>query len=121
MPKHKILICDDSEGVRESLKLILKDEYELLFACDGNEAVRVTETESPELVLLDIKMPGPNGIETSKQIKKIKPKTKILIVTGYQYANTTQNAAQNGIIDYIIKPFEPEALKQTVKRILKTK
>lgn len=121
MAKAKILICDDSEGVRESLKLILKDEYCLFFACDGYEALKIAESKSPDLVVLDIKMPGLNGIETFKELHKITPLIKVLFVTGYQYTEVARDAIQLGAIDYIVKPFTEQDLKNAVERILKKK
>jgi YesN/AraC family two-component response regulator len=121
MAKQKILVCDDSEGVRESLKLILEEDYKLIFACDGCEALNLIKSASPDLVLMDIKMPKLNGIETLKEIKQIKPKTKILFVTGYQYTDVAQDAIKLGALDYIIKPFSEKDLKTAVKSILKGK
>ncbi|MGD0336048.1 MAG: response regulator [Candidatus Omnitrophota bacterium] len=121
MPKQKILVCDDSEGVRESLKLILENDYKLLFACDGPEALKLVKSASPDLILLDIKMPKLNGIETLKEIKQIRPKTKILFVTGYQYTDVAKDAIKLGALDYIIKPFSEKDLKTAVKSVLKGK
>ncbi|MBI4706925.1 MAG: response regulator [Candidatus Omnitrophica bacterium] len=121
MPKQKILICDDSEGLRESLKLILEDDYKLILACDGEEAVQLTEKECPDLVLLDIKMPRLNGIEALKEIVRLRPQTKVLFITGYQYTDVAKDAIQLGALDYIVKPFEAKDLKETVKKLLKKK
>ena len=121
MAKQKILVCDDSEGVRESLKLILEDDYKLLFACDSCEVLNLVKSSSPDLVLMDIKMPKLNGIETLKEIRQIEPKTKILFVTGYQYTDVAQDAIKLGALDYIIKPFNEKDLKTAVTNILKGK
>ncbi len=118
MDKKKILICDDSEGVRESLKLILEDEYTLAFANDGFEAIVAVKKESPDLVLMDIKMPGLNGIEAIKEIHKFNPKTKIICVSGYQYTESARQALQQGAADYIVKPFEEKEIKEVVKKVL---
>ncbi|MDP2941371.1 MAG: response regulator [Candidatus Omnitrophota bacterium] len=119
MAKKKILICDDSEGVRESLKLIFEDSYELIFADDGFEAIVAAKKEAPDLVLMDIKMPGLNGIEAIKEIHKLNPKTKIICVSGYQYTESARQALQEGAADYIVKPFEEEDIKEVVKKVLK--
>ena len=121
MKKQKILVCDDSEGVRESLKLILENDYELAFANDGTQALKLFKKFSPDLILLDIKMPNLNGIETLKEIKALNPATKVLFVTGYQYTDVAVNAVQLGAADYIVKPFEQKALKSAITRILKKK
>jgi len=121
MSKPKILICDDSEGVRESLKLVLEDEYQLIFACDGMEAIEAVKNQRPDLVLLDIKMPKLNGIEALKEIQQLDNKPKVLFITGYQYTDVAKDAIQLGAIDYIIKPFESCEVKETVKKLLKKK
>ena len=119
MEKERILICDDAEGLRESLRLILEDEYELFFACDGYEAIELVKNEPIDLVLLDIKMPRLNGIETLKAIQGIKQEIKVLFVTGYQYTEIAKDAIQLGAQDYIIKPFSTQEIKTAVKKILK--
>jgi len=119
MAKQKILICDDSEGVRESLKLILEKDYELIFASDGLEAIEKVKRKSPALVILDIKMPKLNGIEALKEMKKLIPNIKALFVTGYQYTDAAKDAVLLGALDYIVKPFKAQELKAAVKKILK--
>lgn len=119
MAKQKILICDDSEGVRESLKLILEDDYDLAFACDGNEAVDCIKKNPPQLAILDIKMPKLNGIDALKKIQESNPGIKVLFVTGYQYAEAAKGALKLGAYDYIVKPFNPQEIKSAVKKILK--
>ncbi|MEK6564207.1 MAG: response regulator [Candidatus Omnitrophota bacterium] len=121
MAKEKIVICDDNEGVRESLRLILEDNYQLAFADNGFAAIEQVKNDSVSLVLLDIKMPRLNGIDTLKEILKIKPKTKVLFVTGYQYTDAAKDALKNGALDYIVKPFEPQELKDAVKKALDKK
>lgn len=110
MDKKKILICDDEEGIRESLKLILEDNYDLDFAVTGNEALVKVKSDSPDIVILDIKMPKMNGLETLKEIKKISPNTKVIIASGYKSVETAQEAIKIGASDYIIKPFESKEI-----------
>ena len=96
MQKKKILICDDEEGVRESLKLILEDDYDLSFATTGNEAIEKTKKELSDLVILDIKMPKMSGLETLKELKKISPNTKVIIASGYKSVEAANEAIKNG-------------------------
>ena len=119
MKKDKILICDDEEGVRESMRLILEKDYDLCFACDGYEAIDLVKTECPNLALLDIKMPVMNGIETLKHIQRVNPETKVLFVTGYQYTDVAKDALQVGAQSYIVKPFSSQELMEAVKKTLK--
>jgi len=112
--KPTILICDDEEGIRESFKLILEDDYELKFATSGPEALEMLKTLSPALMMLDIKMPKIHGLEVLKSVKQLKPKLPVIIVTGYQSVEMAQEALKNGAIDYIPKPFESSQILKSV-------
>jgi two-component system nitrogen regulation response regulator NtrX len=79
-----VLIVDDEEKIIESLEGILSDDgFEVLHAFNGYEALKKIETESPDIVLLDIWMPGMDGIETLKEIKKSYPNMPVIIITGH--------------------------------------
>ena len=97
--KATILICDDEEGIRESFKLILEDEYQLKFAMNGLEALDILKTFTPNLMLLDIKMPKQHGMEILKEVKKLKPSLPVIIVTGYQSVEMAQEAIKHGATD----------------------
>lgn len=114
-----ILICDDEEGIRESFKLILSDMYDLTFAENGLKALELLKTLSPAAMLLDIKMPKLNGMETLKQIKKLKPNLPVIIVTGYQSVELAQEALKNGAADYIPKPFDSKHILKVVSQQIK--
>ena len=101
MPKPIILICDDEEGIRESFKLILEDQYDLKFAHNGVDALEQLKSINPKAMLLDIKMPKVHGMEILKQIKKSNPSLPVIIVTGYQSVEMAQEAIKNGASDYI--------------------
>ena len=116
--KATILICDDEEGIRESFKLILDERYSLKFATNGIEALDMLKSFTPDLMLLDIKMPKLHGMEILKQIKKLKPKLPVIIVTGYQSVEMAQEAIKNGAADYIPKPFESKQILKAIKHIL---
>lgn len=117
MTNKKILICDDEEGVRESLNLILENDYALDFATSGNEALEKIKTQKYDILLLDIKMPSKDGLETLAEIRKTAPLIKVIIITGYQSVETASKAVQLGAIDYITKPFESAEVKEKVGRI----
>lgn len=113
MPKATILICDDEEGVRESLKHMLGEEYALSYAADGEEAVAFVKAHDPDLAILDVKMPKLNGIEALRRIKQAKPRVKILMITGYDSTDIAAQAINLGAADYLVKPFkQPEILAQ---------
>ena len=116
--KPIVLICDDEEGIRESFKLILSDLYDLHIAENGLRAMEILKTLSPAAMLLDIKMPKLNGMETLKQIKKLKPNLPVIIVTGYQSVELAQEALKNGASDYIPKPFDSKQILKAISKIL---
>ena len=114
-----ILVCDDEEGIRESFKLILNDFYHLKFATHGLEAIEMLKAGlSPDLMLLDIKMPKLHGMEILKQIKQLKPTLPVIIVTGYQSVEMAQEALKNGAADYIPKPFDSKEILKVVAALL---
>jgi len=116
MIKKRILVCDDEEGIRESLNLILEKDYDISFATNGKEAIEHIKKSPTDLVILDIKMPKMDGIETLKQIKQAKPDTKVIIATGYRSVETATEAVKHGASDYIVKPFESEQVLQAVSK-----
>ena len=86
---NKILICDDEEGIRESLKLILGDIYELIVTDSGEQCLEVLKhAKEVGVVLLDIKMPKVHGLDILEQIKKEHPEIAVVIVTGYKSVET---------------------------------
>lgn len=120
MSKCKILICDDELGVRESLKLILEEKYDVAMVEDGNECLKqVLANAQIEAVLIDIKMPRINGLEVLKQIKTANPKVKVIVVTGYRCVETAEEAIRLGASDYVIKPFASKDILDAVAKALK--
>ncbi len=115
--KKRILICDDEEGIRESLKLILEKEYELSFATRGKEAIDIMKKAPVDIVIMDIKMPRMDGIETMRELKTIRPNIKILVTSGYKSVETAQEAVSAGASDYIVKPFERADIVKAVKKL----
>ena len=118
--KKQILICDDEEGVRESLNLILGENYKLDFVTNGNEALQYLSNANPDLVIMDIKMPQKNGLEVLKELRQQKPNIKVIMVTGYQSVETAAEASKYGIAEYITKPFESSLVKETVQKVLRS-
>ncbi len=117
--KPVVLICDDEKGVRESLKVILSDHYEVLFAENGPDALTLLENNNAEVVLLDIKMPKLHGLEVLKKIKQLNPSLPVIVVTGYQSVELAQEALKLGALDYIPKPFESQVLLKTIREALR--
>jgi two-component system nitrogen regulation response regulator NtrX len=100
-----ILVVDDEESICKSLKAILSDEgYQVLVTGSGEEAVKIVEEEMPQLVLLDVWLPGMDGLETLKAFKKINPQALVIIMSGHGTIETAVKATKLGAFDFIEKP-----------------
>ena len=120
MAKSRILIVDDEESPRESLRFILKDRYETQAVTDGKSALEALRGETPfDLVLLDMMMPGMNGLETLQQVQKLAPGTPAIMVTAVTDAKHAVQAMKLGAADYLCKPFDVEEIRLVVDRTLK--
>ena len=120
MSNKKILICDDEEGIRESLKLVLGEFYDLIVVESGEQALHTLgHSKDIAIVLMDIKMPKVHGLDVLQEIKSKFPHVKIIMVTGYKSVETAAEASRLGASGYIIKPFKSEDILETVKRNLK--
>ena len=118
MPKPTILVCDDEESVRSSVKLVLEKDYQLVFASDGEEALKQYEVQPVDLVLLDIKMPRLGGLEVLNTLMSRQPPPRVLMLTAYHSVELAQRATQTGALDYVSKPFERQDLLAAVERAL---
>src|SRR5262252_3403409 len=109
--RKRVLVVDDERGVRESLRLTLCDDYDLLLAASGGEALRIAQAERPDVVLLDIVMPGMDGLAALERLKAIDPCLPVVMVTATKTLKTAVTAIKLGAYDYIVKPFELEDLR----------
>jgi DNA-binding NtrC family response regulator len=117
--KARILVVDDDPRVRESLNdLLIEDGYHVGLAASGEEAIAIAKEEIWDLILLDLKMPGMDGIETLKELKKIIPEAEILMMTAYATVNTAVQAIKEGAFDYLVKPFDPDEIEIQIKKIV---
>ena len=103
--KETILVVDDESGPRESLRMILKPLYEVHTASNGREALELMRSKDIHVVTLDLNMPGLSGIDVLKEIRKCKPNTEVIVITGYGTLNNAQEAIRFGAGDFISKPF----------------
>jgi DNA-binding response OmpR family regulator len=119
---HKILIADDGEDIRELIQLTLEDEgYELYEAVDGNDALAKARAIIPDLIILDVMMPGMTGYVVCEELKKA-PATRgiyILFLTARGTALAQTSASTSGGDGYMTKPFEPAELRTRIKKALK--
>ena len=113
-----ILVVDDEPGLRESFRLILDDEYEVIDVPDGPAALDVLRSSQIDLVLLDIRLPGMDGIEVLERIKALDDAVEVILVTAVKTVRTAVAAMKLGAFDYVTKPFEEDELLSLVRRAL---
>jgi two-component system, chemotaxis family, chemotaxis protein CheY len=116
----KILIVDDAAFMRMMVKDNLKKAgySDFLEAGDGEDAVNKYTEHKPDLVLLDITMPIKDGIQALQSIKQVNPKAKVIMCSAMGQEGMVVEAIKLGALDFIVKPFKPERLIQTVKNVL---
>ena len=115
--KPLILVIDDEESMRDSCRLILdKDGFRSAEAEDGTIGIQRTEELRPDLVLVDLKMPGISGLEVLQKIKAIDINIIPIVITGYATVESAVEAMKRGAYDFLPKPFTPEELRMIIKR-----
>lgn len=118
----KVLIVDDEESTRTTFSEVLNNyEFSSIMASSGREAVDIFSQESPDAVLLDLKMPGMDGIETLKELKKINPDIPVILITAHGDIPTAVEAIKLGAYDFIAKPPDYKMLILTLERAIKKK
>ena len=110
-PKPSLLIVDDDDALRERLVAAFEVRgYEALGACDGIEAIRLARQESPELCVVDLRMPGSSGLELVRDLREIDPTTRVVVLTGYGSIATALEAVRLGAVHYLTKPADVDDL-----------
>jgi len=113
-----LLIVDDEPGVRQSLQLVFNKTYRTIEAASAEDAIQKATEENPDLVLLDIMMPGTDGLAVLKQIKSANGECQVIMLTGLNTARTAFAAKATGAFDYVTKPFDIEELRLRVEHAL---
>ena len=116
--RPRILVVDDESSVRESFSLVLMDEYDVITAATGEAALKKISDVKIDLVYLDIRMPGLDGIETLKRIKKIDRGLDVVMVTAVNDVRRAGESIKFGAYNYIVKPFDVEILKAHTKQLI---
>ena len=111
-----VLVIDDERGPRESLKMVLKYDYEMFLADRVDAGVELLRDKNPDLVIMDIRMPEKSGIEGLQEIREINPNVAIVMLTGYGDLETAQQAIRFGATDYLQKPFDTDDIQAVVKK-----
>jgi DNA-binding NtrC family response regulator len=111
----KILVVDDEISVCKMLRLFLEGKgYDVAEAYSGDEAIEVYKRESPDVVLLDIRMPGKDGTEILHEIKALDPEASVIMVTAVHEEEIAKKAMAGGAFDYITKPIDPGYLEMAL-------
>jgi len=116
--KPTILVVDDEPGARQSLEVILEDDYQVLTAQSGEEALEIFQKECVDLILLDVHMPEMDGLEVLRRIKEQDEEIDVIMVSALNLARKAVDAIKLGAYDYITKPYEPEDILSTVNRVI---
>ena len=116
----RILLVDDDAEIIESLRLALEaHDYEVLIARDGNQGLALIEREAPDLVILDVRMPGMDGIEVCRRLRKMSPEVRIIFLSALQQDVDKAKGLMMGGDDYVAKPFSTLELLARVKAVLR--
>src|SRR4051812_2418681 len=117
MEKHKVLVIEDDPDLRECLRDLLSDGYQVFTAADGTEGVQVARRETPNVIVLDIMMPKMNGYAACEELRQDQSTSRIpiLMLTGADQSESRIKAFRLGADDFIAKPFIPEELRARVE------
>src|ERR1700724_1446845 len=112
----QILVIDDEIGPRESLRMLLKPNYQVPTADCVETGIKLLKEKSPDTIVMDIRMPGVSGIEGLRQIREIDPHLSVIMLTGFGALDTAKEALRLGANDYISKPFDAHEMQQVIDR-----
>ena len=114
----RLLVAEDTDSNYLLVSLMLRREFDIVRASDGEEAVRICRELKPAAILMDVKMPGMDGLEATRQIRTFDPSVPIVAVTAFAYDRDRQKALDAGASEYLSKPLNGERLRQTLRELL---
>ena len=118
-PDALVLVVDDEQDIRDASERILsRVGYQVQKASRGDEALDILNKKSVDIMLLDLKMPGMDGLDVLERIRKQNTKIQVIVITGYATVETAIEAMKQGAYDFIPKPFEPDQLRIVVNRAI---
>lgn len=117
IPVHRarVLVVDDENGPRQALRMLLKEEHDVLVAADVPDAIAQLRRESVDLVITDLRMPKHSGIDLLRWVKEFRPETQVIILTGFAALDTAIKAVEHGAFAYIEKPFDNDEMIRQVQ------
>jgi len=117
---YTVYIVDDEQTIREGVTMALEDIYRVKDFANAESALTVLEKEPPDLVLLDVGLPGMDGIEALRRIKELQPDVLIIMITAYEDIDTVIAAMKSGAYDYVVKPIYMDGLEVTIRNAIDT-
>ena len=116
--KRTILIAEDEEKMRRVLEVNLQDQYRVLLAKDGEEALRLFKENEINLLLTDMKMPEKDGLSLLHEVKRLRPEIPVILITAYGTIESAVSAMKEGATDYLLKPIKMEEIELVIQRVL---
>ncbi len=116
--KPTLLVCDDEEGPRQSLRIVFKNDYDVLVASNGPEAIALAKQSRINVAVLDILMQGMSGVELLGELKTLDPAIEVVMLTAYETIDTARQALRLGASDYLNKPFDIPTMRAAVTRAM---
>jgi signal transduction histidine kinase len=113
-----LLIVDDEDGPRQSLRVIFKDDYDLLLASDGTSAIEIAQKNRVDVAICDIRMAGMSGIEVLERLKFVDPGIEVVMMTAFETTDTMRQALRLRACDYINKPFDISTIRAAVSNAM---
>ena len=118
MIKFSIYVIDDEKTIRDGITMTLEADYQVKSFSEAEPAIDALEGDPPDLILLDVGLPGMDGIEALRQIKSINPDILVIMITAYEAVDTVISAMKLGAYDYVIKPLHMDGLEVTIRNAL---
>ncbi len=120
MIDYSLFVVDDEDTIRSSLSIALKGKYRLGLFADAESAIEATTAEPPDLILLDIGLPGMSGIEALPLLKRAAPGVLVVVITAYEDVKSVVSAMKQGAYDYVVKPLNVDTLELTIRNALES-
>ncbi len=116
--KRTILIAEDEEKMGRILEVNLQDQYQVVLAKDGEEAIHLFRENEVSLLLTDMRMPGKDGLSLLHEVKRLRPETPVVLITAYGTIESAVSAMKEGATDYLLKPVKLDEVERVIKRAL---
>ena len=113
-----LLIADDEEGPRESLRIIFQEDYDVLLAENGPAAIKLAQEKQVDVAIVDIRMGGMSGIEVLERLKYVEASIEVIIMTAFETTDTMRQALRLRACDYINKPFDVSTMRTAVNNAM---